>query len=276
MTLHISRAPLPRSLASSAVVGDERYAQIKSAIGEQPEWTVAIPWLHRVLASPSTGEPMLEAPRRGEDIRTACAYWLPLLYLLTYSLGWRKPERGLKWWYDTGKPTDDLRLELISDVWDRDGQLDWFVAWLLSSDLWHKVVRNLLPEWEIPIKRIDIDQTWIARTCEAAMASGIHNPAGGGDSLHLSVHNSWPMSEPAATRLLRSDVSERHAVLFVDSMVGWYSALLSHGAELPPLGDRSWYVDVVARPVGWLGTYRRSRVTGIWFSGRHRFHTVGA
>lgn len=34
-------------------------------------------------------------------------------------------------------------------------------------------------------------------------------------------------------------------------------------------------VDVFDKRVGWLGTYRQSRVTGRWFAGTHSLHMVG-
>jgi hypothetical protein len=34
-------------------------------------------------------------------------------------------------------------------------------------------------------------------------------------------------------------------------------------------------VDVFVRQIGFVGTYRRSRDTGLWFAGQHRYHAVG-
>ena len=51
--------------------------------------------------------------------------------------------------------------------------------------------------------------------------------------------------------------------------------LAVQGTQLPPLGESSWHVDVRVRPIEFLGTYRRSRVTGLWFAGQHRYHSVG-
>ena len=53
------------------------------------------------------------------------------------------------------------------------------------------------------------------------------------------------------------------------------SALGCSSSNAPDAGHRSWHVDVLCRPVGWLGTYRRSRQSGVWFSGPHRYHQVG-
>lgn len=76
--------------------------------------------------------------------------------------------------------------------------------------------------------------------------------------------------------LLRSQKEDRRATLIVESMVGWYRALVEAGATLPKTAkERSWHVDVYARPVGYLGTYQRSRESGIWYSGPHRYQEPG-
>ena len=40
-------------------------------------------------------------------------------------------------------------------------------------------------------------------------------------------------------------------------------------------GPHDIRMDEVVRPLGWLGTYRKSRVTGLWFRGWHRWHMLG-
>jgi hypothetical protein len=64
--------------------------------------------------------------------------------------------------------------------------------------------------------------------------------------------------------------------LIVDDHVGWYRQLTTLGAQLPDLGNRSWHVDVVVRTIGFMGTYRHSRRTGLWFNGPHRLHEIGS
>ena len=65
-------------------------------------------------------------------------------------------------------------------------------------------------------------------------------------------------------------------VLFVEQIAGFREALY-RDAELQrdhPSG-RSWRIDVICKQIGWLGTYRRSRVTGYWFAGKHSIHMAG-
>lgn len=107
------------------------------------------------------------------------------------------------------------------------------------------------------------------------MCSSTTHPLGCIRELHLAGHITAPLENEGNVKLLRSSPSERRAVLLVDRMAGWYANLAQAGSALPNLGGRSWHVEVVWRPVGWLGTYRRSRTTGLWFSGGHRYHVQG-
>ncbi|MDQ6798497.1 MAG: hypothetical protein M3011_10865 [Actinomycetota bacterium] len=275
----IERVPAPRSPAAGSTQGLP-----DDATGEQYEWGYPIPWMFRALASPLTNERMPAAPQRGDDTYAATGYWASLLHLLCYSFGWARPDRGLHWWFEAGKPTeDDPRLQLLSELWDADGQLNWFAAQLSSMT----TAMNTFPlatlaevtGYRDTRAGDSFGRAWIESQRSAAAASGIPSPISdsSADPLHLSYHCSGPLQEPVGKPvLLRSDNDRRQAVLRLDSMVGWYRALVEQGATLPELPGRSWHVDVVVRPVGWLGTYRLSRSTGLWFAGRHRFHTPGA
>lgn len=250
--------------------------------GEEVTWAFAHRWVFRILASPQSGEPMLEAPKVGDDFFDggAFAYWSALLNLLIYSFGWPRPDRGLRWWCDAGKPLTDPRLQLISEVWGSDGQLDWFAAWLWGT---HQVVQTQLFEEVLGYRHdgipVSVDREWIKGQALAADSAGIPAPVsmGGYDPMHLWPHAKGPLEVKRGELLwLPSEQSYRHATLLLDSMSGWYRALATVGGGLPSLaGGHSWYVDVIVKPVGWLGTFRRSGQTGLWFSGQHRYHLRG-
>lgn len=242
-----------------------------------PAWDTGIPWMYRALASRMRGEPMLRPPRAGDDVFAACAYWTPLLHLLIYSFGWSRPDLGLKWWYDAGQPTDDDRLAFIADVWLADGDLDWFAAFLWS-DRWIacRPFADLRHADRIG-KRFVVDDRWVDEQVREAELSETPNPlTGGSDPLHLTAHCDGPL-EPTDTDVvfLRSRRTTRQAVLSIPSLLGWYRHLTGQGETLPDLGTRSWHVDVFVKEAGWLGTYRRSRRTGLWFAGRHALHEHG-
>jgi hypothetical protein len=118
---------------------------------------------------------------------------------------------------------------------------------------------------------------WLEARSAEAEASGVSNPLiGGTDPHHLSVHINGPL-QPVPTKplLVRTGAADRRAVLLLDSMIGWYRALCTETRSLPKLAGHSWRVDVVVKPVGWLGTYRKSSESGLWFTGRHSVHMRG-
>lgn len=256
---------------------DQDLDSARASTGEQLAWGLAIPWMFQALASPSMPHLMPRVPQPGDPISASTTYWGPLLHLLIYSFGWSRPDLGLRWWYDADKPTNDDRLRLLADVWDADGQLDWFAAWLWTSP---PFVAHFIAEGTATTEagRAAPDTSWVDEQRRNAEVWGGHSPlVGGSDPLHLSYHWQGPLESPTKTaRLLRTGRTDRSAVVLVDSMIGWYSALVDASRDLPALDERSWRVDVVARPVGWLGTYRLSRVTGRWFSGRHHLHLAGS
>lgn len=95
------------------------------------------------------------------------------------------------------------------------------------------------------------------------------------ENLHLGHSMQFDGSEALRGEVLCTRPSERRAVLMLPYASGWYRQLLLHGRRLPDLGARSWHVEVVVKPLGHLGTFRRSRDTGMWFQGRHITHMVG-
>lgn len=251
------------------------FDRLRAVMGEELGWGHGLPSMYRALASPWTRERMLAAPEA--DGEYPLAYWEALLHFLIYTLGWARPDRGLKWWYDAGKPTDEPHLRFLSDIWGKDGQLDWFAAWLWTTEYLPPAAMLLskLTGYQDDGRPVAVDRAWVDLQVRQAEASGIRYP-GQGDTLHLSGHFAAPLQEPEGEAFIfHGDVEKRRAVLMLDSMVGWYAALIRHGASLPDAGDRSWRVDVVVRPVGLLGTYRLSRTSRLWFACRHRVHLPG-
>ena len=233
------------------------------------------------MASPLTHEAILEAPAPGvKDIDGPVAYWSALLHLLVYGLGWVRPDRGMKWWYDSGKPTVDRTLRFVTRVWEADGQLDWFAAWLWSTPslLSPELVSDATGYALAAHSPLPADDRWLRARRTEADASGVSAPVshGGGDPHHLQDHIAGPLQDVTGKALLlRTSAADRRAVLFLDSMVGWYRALATTSRSLPKLSAHSWRVDVVVKPVGWLGTYRKSAESGLWFTGHHSVHIQG-
>ena len=265
--------------------------------GEQLEWGSAIPLVFRALAAPHVPAVMLRLTGR-----TAATYWASLLHLAVYSFGWARPDLALAHWYFSGRPDRDVddRLALIEAVWVEDGRFEEFLALLLRSGGpggWWNVLGE--PSGRVGGTGIPVvssstvlraaPEDFVAsverRVIAADRSDGPDGPegsplVGGTDPLHLSSHLDGPLRVIDITGGIRDrmvvDRPAGRAVVHLDGMLGWYRALAVLGAELPDLGGRSWKVDVHVATVGHLGTFRRSRDTGLWFSGRHRYHLWGA
>ena len=286
--MRIDRPKISREVARRLWTDEVDLEASWAHLGEQYEFALMTRQIYRALAAPEVPNPILRLERA-----TAISYWSSLLSLLIYSFGWDRPDRGLAWWYFGERLTDDPRFDLLSQVWLADGRLDQFVAYLIRSEGAAQFVRGELaelaelggprsPAQDVP--RGGVAPDGFADRVEAAMlAAGGYDGLGplnrDSDPLHLSTHLDVPLRRESAevrgTLLLHDPSGSRRAVLTTGSMVGWYRHLCELGAGLPDLGGHSWHVDVHVRPVGFLGTFRRSRVSGRWFSGPHRYHIIG-
>jgi hypothetical protein len=248
-------------------------------LGGESRWLANVPNVYEALATPATVHDFIRAPQPGEDHPGgAPAYWASLLHLLIYSFGWINPGIGLRRWIDEGCPVDDDdRLALIKEVWVRDGQFDWFCAWMWTSGFPYAVISDA----EEDSRWVDLtpDRDWLTGVDSAIERSGVHAPYGGGtDPLHLSGHVGWLWdADPQGEISLALDPDGApHGVVISESLAGWYRYL--HEApqlNQPHPSGRSWRIDVATKRAGWLGTYRKSRVTNRWFSGSHSHHMLG-
>lgn len=265
------------------------YAQEDSAaarwLGGESRWLANVPLVYQALVAPMAGREFIRAPQRDEDFfdSNRFAYWGSLLHLLTMSFGWRYPALGMRWWVDQGRPAEDDRLALISQTWAADGQFDAFLAyiWQIPSRSWPYF--SLGPGYpdvysdgiRLPDAESLAFQEWIRETetkFEGLTVSGLHLEAGHIDWL---VSSDSDASESGC--VLALDVSgEPRGALIAENLSGWYRFL--HQSEIlqaPHPSGRSWRIDVVVKPVGYIGNYRRSRETGRWFAGPHGLHIVG-
>lgn len=238
---------------------------------EWDPWRFGMTSLVRLLASPSEfGElpapPKLHGDEENLSPQQAISYWSAAYYLLKYSLGWREPALGFERCGENEAPisvADDVRIALIRSYWRADPYADAFTARLWDEstsgaehrppELWFHRLQNLYEEAPAPL------------------------PYGGGsDPLHLQNVNVVVVHRnPSQKANLFRSADDRRACLLLDRFDGWYYSLRESGDSLPGIDNQSWYVDVVVKEVGWLGTYRKSRVTGLWFAGKHRYHMLG-
>lgn len=294
--LHIRRIGAPRWARwdNKSMPG---WADMYDVCGEQPEWGWGIPLVHRAVASPSEGLPVPRKPAENCDFSNALGYWAALLHVCLYSLGWVRPEIGLFRMLEAEAEADefddlegfdpglveailDPRVQLIDSVWRRDGDLPLFVAWLATFGI------HQYRDWmgEITGQRFDqgnfdVDPRWLDRQGERAGRLRYPTPGPGGDELHLSMHCLGPLAGSSSSEdgrapdrfALRDDGT---ATLTVSSMQGWYRTLLLQTAAVP-VRETDLAVDVYSQPVGWLGRYRKSPMTGMWHAASEEAHLLG-
>lgn len=235
------------------------------AQGIKDPWCRHLPLLHRILAKSAEADAF---PYVSDNLslNDACPIWETLHYLLRFLLGWDDPGAGLAWWYSHGKPVDGSPLlQAVSELWDRDRQLDFYAAWAWIHGP-HDHARDPLYH--------DVD--WWKELERRSRQSGSDPFHGGSNPLHLGHSDGFGNDQPETDRAqLHFDTLTRRAVLIVNHFGSWRRDLRQAEQRLPLVGERSWQVEVFDRQVGYLGLFRLSRATGRWFQGKHSVHVRG-
>jgi hypothetical protein len=235
-------------------------------------WCQYLPCLHRELADPSLDSGL---PRSfvSLDFEQTCAWWETLRYLFRSLLGWRNLPAGLAWWYEGGLADHgDPRLQLVRERWNTRGELDEFAAREWESHGYTGTDPDTTCDF--PDSYEPCPGWWESLRRRGPLAD--FGPWGGGyNPLHLGHSDLVGFDAVDSEPMTTLDQSSRRAVLVATGLGSWRRQLEDFGDALPDLGDRSWHVDVFDRSVGFLGTFRRSRETGLWFQGRHSVHVAG-
>ena len=258
-----SRTVIPCS-ASCQHTFAPAFGYSEDAIGEQQAWAECLPLAWRMAADPSGRHIPPTEPLPTADVQEHCAWWTPLLHLTLYGLGWPQPGLGLMNWLEMGRPTEHPILRTINEWWG--DRVEGFVAWAarLDDPEPSRITTQFLSA--IPDARHSIQRF--------GHQTSRNEPPWG---LHLSRHFAAPLevTEHGRTRVIAPGAADAHeAVLLTRTYGGWYRSLATSGLGVTPTG-RNWRINVVCEPLGWLGQYRRSRKSGLWFSGSHRWHSLG-
>lgn len=275
-----------------------RSPEAERALGDQGPWVrhLALAWQAANMPAglniplppdPTAAYARLDLPGSSEWSRShedVIAYWAPLLHLLSFGLGWARPDLGLARWLEEGAPTADPVLRVVHRWWGPERVTD-FLAWAATTDTLVNFGRQLAEAG--PYRHFD-DEPLHDRYGERR-----HQPAwqtvwgGGTDPLHLVTHAepavTWPddPDQAAANPVAHLDVAYTtadasqvpRAVIVTDTYRAWYALFWHYRPERGSNG-RSIRTDLVCKPVGWLGEYRWSSTTGAWFRGRHRWHEL--
>jgi hypothetical protein len=265
-------------------VNDETWSSgswSEAATGDVGPWARWLPKAWAMAADPNgTQEPPPDPHRLGVHDELI-AWWAPITQLATSGLGWAYPIRGLARWDQTGRPASEPILSAVQRWWgDKLDALlaagaDWQPAEVGGPDLtWLRpmpVARGTLFQqyWHLPS-----DQNWIETWGNNGNAFHLWPHVGTALGDELPPTMATPANSGVLKRLYRqSGSTPPRDVLLLDEYRGWYGQLLNTG---PGQRDgRNRRVDVVVRPLGWLGQYRRSTDTGLWFRGPHHIHELG-
>ncbi|WP_146220442.1 hypothetical protein [Geodermatophilus normandii] len=250
-------------------------------IGDSGPWTWALPTLVQAVNDPRGPWSPPTAPwksgTRSDGVPIdPIAFWAPLTTLTWGMLGWVRPDLGVQRWIAAGRPTDTPQLSVLDRWWGDDALA--LVSWAQTSHSLDKYSRLIHERTGTGAVATPVVTAVRARPEWRSMLDG-------GDALHLGhvlEHllgiEAADGGHPQLGRLVHDlpTGTDRDAHLVLDTYCGWYGTLARLGAGLPSRPDgRSWQVHVTVKPLGYLGTYRRSRKTGRWFAGRHQHHILG-
>jgi hypothetical protein len=263
---NVARLTVPDASILNAIVD-------RHELGGQSDWYWAVPGVYGALAAPTGLAAAPAAPLQDDSHAASLGYWNALQNILVYRLGWSLPHRGLLWWYESDRPREDDVLALVHEIWHGDGNVDVYLAWLLTLQPSFLVEKSLEPAHSSQDRLTDDWRRWLANQTESSKTILHFDLNGGWDPLHLTGHGQDDEAGDGFMAIKSGD--QREAILTTDTANNWYATLRKLGSQLPQLGERSWRVDVFVKPIGFMGTYRRSRLTGLWFTGKHSLHVRG-
>lgn len=262
------------SFRSNAIYDDtwSCSAEFNRIYGDGEWWLWAVPVVYRALYDHTNLAPLPAIPPTAKDGFSDLGYWVALKVLLTYHLGWTQPVTGLAWWASAGRPRSNAVLSLVDDLWVADGAVEQFCRGHKANYVHDG---SMMADFRQP-KGAELRRTTLDRYLAQIKSVEVAAPYRWADidSMHFEIHTDGPaMPFEGEAQLVLGTSEQRRGVLRVDRFTGWYSALKS--LDLPDIGFHSWYIDVVVEPLGFIGTFRRSRETGLWFSGQHSVHVQG-
>lgn len=249
--------------------------------GQDFDWLWWVPAAWQAVADPEGTHPAPPIPvSMGGDesqVRTLgqggyhIAWWGPFLHLTMFGLGWNRADLGIQRWITMGRPVDDPILALVRRWWgQKDGFLGDFLTWARKSYSFGRLIDGAAQALRtqvvisVPDERPESDARWFGSSDEMHT---VHH-------MLLALQPSERIEPVIVRRNTQAANTSPRAVLLLDDYLGWPTRLAD--LKLPKSGSgRNWRVDVVCKPLGWLGEYRLSAQTGRWFRGRHKWHLLG-
>ena len=243
-------------------------ANLRGLLGTNVSWRFWSPEIIRAISG-SKHFAMPPLPGRQASHERRIEAWGPLLPLFHFHLGWPRVDLGLARWAAAAFDSlDDSTLSLITRQWGPG--LPTFVLW--SAE------KSGAPEPTYFPPPLLTELRRAAANADVASPEGLH--LDNHWSLAVGGHWSGPfdssMDEPVDDVYQKRNAGPGQLELIVPLYKGWYRILSRVGDALPGLDDgRSWRIDLTIAPIGYVGTFRKSRASRRWFTGRHKAHALG-
>jgi len=268
--------------ATLSIANSEASSEWNKELGDDDPWVRYLATAWRAAATTATDVPLPARPHGGTD--DDLAYWGPLIPLVSFGLGWSRPDLGLQRWLAESCPTDDPILSVVDRWWGRDGITD-FMAWVVS---WGGLKVPLASRQAAPhylpfpphryppadsdeLRQRRVDPEWLKTWSDT------------GDSMHLTGHVGAPLvyenAQPTAlSNAHQIDPRDTQTIprlqITTPTYTGWYTHFASYPTGVGANG-RSVRTDVVVKPIGWMGEFRQHTTTRLWFRGRASVHLWG-
>lgn len=252
--------------------------------GDQYGWTWAAVNAFQSLADPSgtydfpepmTGE-VEEAEERDGDAR---AYFSALLALTSFRLGWTKPSWGFARLRTRPNLHYDPTVMFIRQHFTPRARLALASFLEVSSPIGIDGQRiyefdGLVPD-EVR-KYLNLFGDWTHNRFNRKVDDALWRRGGGYDPLHLSTHiGRWGRM---GTHRLNMPLKETAPGLFqiaLETGEGWYARLQNFAALMHSYDVSALTVDLSVEPIGFMGRYRYSNETGLWFACSEELHLLG-
>ncbi len=236
-------------------------------------------WLPQAWAAGAKGIPPAPANRvpatgqREQAAEEMLAFWAPLFHLLTWGLGWIRPDIGLAEWRRRGSASDPL-LDLVARWWTPE-ELNDFLAWAQASGALRNFAQDFLnTSPDLPITQRDVQQVLIldSEVLDRQMLDAWTTRWDAYDPYRLVEHltQAWRDSTKSTTlNPVPVQIANDTLLVAAHEYAQW--------ASLPrhyQYGGAA-HIDVYIANVGPLGTFTQSQATGLWHRTREEIHLMG-
>ncbi|QSR30775.1 hypothetical protein CFI00_09775 [Nocardioides sp. S5] len=220
-----------------------------------------------------TEEDVSGSRQREHAAEEMLAFWAPLLHLLTWGLGWIRPDIGLVEWRRCGSASDPV-LDLVARWWT-PAQLEDFLAWAETSGALSDFAQDFLnacPDLRITERDVQQDLDLDPKVLGRQKFDDWTSRWDAYDPYRIVEHltQGWRGSSDSAP-LNPVPVQLTNGTLLVAAHK--YARWASLPRHYQYGGDA--LIDVYVANVGALGTFTQSQTTGLWHRTLEEIHLLG-